>query len=155
MQCSECLGAWCGGGWGVFIALNHQVAVGEGCLSGTVIRGTPNTRKHGWKTSSEQTVKVDKHGSSQGLVCQGTRSHLARARPREGTVVLGGFTPRPRASTGSRRTLGSPEAKHGQTLSCSDLGQIALPTDRIACAFNAGIAWHLILTRAPQSARSK
>jgi hypothetical protein len=28
----------------------------------------------------------------------------------------------------------------GQTLSCSNLGQIALPTDRIACAFNAGIA---------------
>jgi hypothetical protein len=25
-------------------------------------------------------------------------------------------------------------------LSCSDLGRIALPTDRIACAFNAEIA---------------
>jgi hypothetical protein len=44
------------------------------------------------------------------------------------------------ASSGSGRTLGSPEAKLGQTLSCSDFGQIALPTDRIACAFNAGIA---------------
>jgi hypothetical protein len=109
-------------------------------LSGTVIRGTPNTPKHDWKTSSEQTVKADKHGSSQGLVCQGTRSHLARAQPRAGTVVPSGFTPRPRASTGSGRTLGSPEAKLGQTLSCSDLGQIVLPTDRIACAFNAGIA---------------
>jgi hypothetical protein len=31
-------------------------------------------------------------------------------------------------------------AQLGQTLSCSDLGQIALPADRIACAFNAGIA---------------
>jgi hypothetical protein len=31
MQCLECLDAWCGGGWGAFIALNHQVAVGEGC----------------------------------------------------------------------------------------------------------------------------
>jgi hypothetical protein len=31
MQCSEYLDAWCGGGWGVFIALNHQMAVGEGC----------------------------------------------------------------------------------------------------------------------------
>ena len=41
-------------------------------LSGTVIRGTPNTPKHGWKTSSEQIVETDKHGSSQGLVCQGT-----------------------------------------------------------------------------------
>jgi hypothetical protein len=48
--------------------------------------------------------------------------------------------PRPKASSGSGRTLGSPEAQLGQTLSCSDLGQIALPTDRIACAFNAGIA---------------
>jgi hypothetical protein len=48
--------------------------------------------------------------------------------------------PRPRASTGSGRTLGSSEVKLGQTLSCSDLSQIALLTDRIACAFNAGIA---------------
>jgi hypothetical protein len=79
----------------------------------------------------------------------------AQPRPRSGTVVPGRFTPRPRASSGSERTLGSPEAQLGQTLSCSDLGQIALPTDRIACAFNAGIAWHLILTRVPQSARSK
>jgi hypothetical protein len=46
--------------------------------------------------------------------------------------------PRPRASSGSGRTLGSPEARLGQTLSCSDLDQIVLPTDRIACAFNAG-----------------
>jgi hypothetical protein len=48
--------------------------------------------------------------------------------------------PRPRVPSVSRRTLGSPEAQLGQTLSCSDLGRIALPTDRIACAFNAGIA---------------
>jgi hypothetical protein len=112
----------------------------RGLLLGTIIRDTPNTPKHGWKTSSEQTIKTDKRGSSQGLVYQGTRSRLARAWPRAGTVVPGGFTPRPRASTGSGRTLGSPEAKLGQTLSSSDLGQIALPTDRIACAFNAGIA---------------
>jgi hypothetical protein len=64
----------------------------------------------------------------------------AQPRPRAGTVVPGGFTPRPRASSGSERTLGSPEAQLGRTLSCSDLGQIALPTDRIACTFNAGIA---------------
>jgi hypothetical protein len=25
-------------------------------MSGTVIRGTPNASKHGWKTSSEQTI---------------------------------------------------------------------------------------------------
>jgi hypothetical protein len=65
---------------------------------------------------------------------------LIRAQPRGGTVVPDGFTPRSRASLGSERTLGSPEAQLGQTLSCSDLGQIALPTDCIACAFNAGIA---------------
>jgi hypothetical protein len=35
--------------------------------------------------------------------------------------------PRPRASSGSGRTPGSPEAKLGQTLSYSNLGQIALP----------------------------
>jgi hypothetical protein len=65
---------------------------------------------------------------------------LIRAQPRARTVVADGFTPRPRASSGSGHTLGSPEAKLGETLSCSDLGQIASPTDRIACAFNAGTA---------------
>jgi hypothetical protein len=107
------------------------------------------------KHLQKQTAKTDKHGSSQGLVYQGTRSRLARAPPRAGTLVPDEFTPRPRTSSGSGRTLGSPEAQLGQTLSCSDLSQIALPTDHTACAFNAGIACHLILTRAPQSARSK
>jgi hypothetical protein len=67
---------------------------------------------------------------------------LIRAQPRSraGTIVPDGFTPSPRASSGSGRTLGSPKAQLGQTLSCSDLGQIAFPTDRIACTFNAGIA---------------
>jgi hypothetical protein len=64
----------------------------------------------------------------------------AQPRPRAGTLVPDRFTPRPRASSGSGCTLGSPKAHLGQTLSCSDLGQNALPTDRIACAFNAGIA---------------
>jgi hypothetical protein len=31
MRSVECLDAWSGGGWGVFIALNHQIAVGTGC----------------------------------------------------------------------------------------------------------------------------
>jgi hypothetical protein len=48
--------------------------------------------------------------------------------------------PRPRVPSVSRCTPVSPEAKLGQTLSYNDLGRIALPTDRIACAFNAGIA---------------
>jgi hypothetical protein len=65
---------------------------------------------------------------------------LIRAQPRAGKVVPAGFTPRPRVPSVSRRTLGSPEAQLGQTLSCSNLGQIALPADRIACTFNAGIA---------------
>jgi hypothetical protein len=39
---------------------------------------------------------------------------LARAQPRAGTVVPDEFTPRPRASTGSGRTLGSLEAQLGQ-----------------------------------------
>jgi hypothetical protein len=63
--------------------------------------------------------------------------NLIRAQPRVGTVVPDGFTPRPRVPSVSRHTLGSPEAQLEQTLSCSDLGQIALPADRIACAFNA------------------
>jgi hypothetical protein len=65
---------------------------------------------------------------------------LIRAQPRAGTVVPDEFMPRPRASPGSGRTPGSPEAQLEQTLSCSDLDQIASPADRIACAFNAGIA---------------
>jgi hypothetical protein len=70
-----------------------------------------------------------------------TEGHdLIRAQPRAGTVVPDGFTPCPRVPSVGRRTLGSPEAQPGQTLSCSDLGQIALQADRIACAFNAGIA---------------
>jgi hypothetical protein len=112
----------------------------RGLLSGTVIRGTPTLLNMAGKHLQNKPQKTDKHGSSQGLVYQGTQSRLARARPRAGAVVPDRFTPRSRASSGSGRTLGSPEAQLGQTLSCSDLGQIALPTDRIACAFNAGIA---------------
>jgi hypothetical protein len=45
-----------------------------------------------------------------------------------------------KASSSNGCTPGSLEAKLKQTLSYSNLGQIALPTDRIACAFNVGIA---------------
>jgi hypothetical protein len=65
---------------------------------------------------------------------------LIRAQPWARTVVPGGFTPRPRVPSVSRRTPVSPEAKLEQTLSYSNLGRIALPTDRIACTFNARIA---------------
>jgi hypothetical protein len=45
---------------------------------------------------------------------QGTRSRLARAQPRAGTVDPDEFTPRPRASLSNGHTLGSPEAQLGQ-----------------------------------------
>jgi hypothetical protein len=82
-------------------------------LSGTIIRGTPSTPKYGWRTSLKQTIRTSKHGSSQGLVYQGTRSRLTRALPWARTVVLYGFTARPRVPSGSGRTPGSPEAKLG------------------------------------------
>jgi hypothetical protein len=71
---------------------------------------------------------------------RGTRTRLARAQPRAGTVVPDEVTSRPRASSGSGRTLGTPEAQLEQASSRSNLGQIASPIDRIACAFNARIA---------------
>jgi hypothetical protein len=76
----------------------------------------------------------------RALSIEGRDLIRAQPRPRAGTVVPDRFTPRPRASSGSERTLGSPEAQLGRTLSYNDLGQIALPANRIACAFNAGIA---------------
>jgi hypothetical protein len=86
---------------------------------------------------------------------QGTRSCLARAQPWAGTAVPDEVTCRPRTSSGSGRTLGTPEAQLGQASSRSNLGQIASPTDRIAGAFNVRITWHLILTHVPQLSRSK
>jgi hypothetical protein len=52
-------------------------------------------------------------------------------------VVLDEFTSRPRVSSGSERIHGSAK---GKPYRASDLGQIALPADRIACTFNAEIA---------------
>jgi hypothetical protein len=86
---------------------------------------------------------------------QGTRSRLARAQPRAGTVDQGRFTSRPRVSSNNGCTFDSPEAQLGQASRRSNLGQIATPTDRISRAFNARIAWHLILTHTPQSTRPK
>jgi hypothetical protein len=71
---------------------------------------------------------------------QGAQYRLARAQPRAGTVAPDEVTSRPRASSGSGRTLGTPEAPLEQASSRSNLGQIASPTDRIAGAFNARIA---------------
>jgi hypothetical protein len=71
---------------------------------------------------------------------QEARSRLARAQPQAGTVVPDEVTFRPRASSGSGRTLDTREAQLEQASSRSNLGQIASPTDRIAGAFNARIA---------------
>jgi hypothetical protein len=70
---------------------------------------------------------------------QGTQSRLARAQPQVRTTDLGGFTSRPRVSSSNGHTFDSPEAQLGQASWRSNLGQIALPTDRIAGAFNARI----------------
>jgi hypothetical protein len=71
---------------------------------------------------------------------QEKRSRLARAQPRAGAEVPDEVTSRPRASSDSGHTLGTPEAQLRQASSRSNLGQIASPTDRIAGAFNARIA---------------
>jgi hypothetical protein len=71
---------------------------------------------------------------------QGTRSRLARAPPRAGTIDQGRFTPRLRVFSSNGRTFDSPEAQLGQVSRRSNLGQIAMPTDRIEGAFNARIA---------------
>jgi hypothetical protein len=100
----------------------------RGLLSGTIIRGTPNAPKHGWKTSLKANCKGwQERLKVKSFIYQGTRSCLARAQPQARTVVPNGFAPRPWVPSSSGRTPGSPEAKLGQTLSCSNLDQIALP----------------------------
>jgi hypothetical protein len=70
---------------------------------------------------------------------QGTRSRLARAQPWAKTADPGGFASRPRVPSSNGHTFDSPEAQLGQASWRSNLGQIALPADRIVGAFNAGI----------------
>jgi hypothetical protein len=70
---------------------------------------------------------------------QGKRSRLARAQPQAKAPDPGGFTSRPRVPSNNRRTFDSPEAQLRQASRRSNLGQIAMPTDRIAGAFNARI----------------
>jgi hypothetical protein len=122
-------------------------------LSGTIIRGTPKTPNLSWEPPSTQSCK-----GLMGAIkvkaqsTQGTRSRLARAQPRAKAADPRGFTYRPRAPSSNGHTFGSPEAQSSQR---SNLGQIAMPTDRIAGAFNARIASQLILTRALQSTEPK
>jgi hypothetical protein len=58
-------------------------------VSGTIIRGTPNTPKHGWKTSLKQTVKTGKHSSK-------LKPHLPR----------GAISSRPSPASGKNSSLG-------------------------------------------------
>jgi hypothetical protein len=46
MQCSECLGAWCCGGWGVFIALNHQMPLGKAAVDGRTRQSSAPPDRH-------------------------------------------------------------------------------------------------------------
>jgi hypothetical protein len=99
----------------------------RGLLSGTVIRGTPNTPKHGWNTSSKQIVKTGKRGSKL-KPRQPKDAISSRPSPASGKNSSPGWIhASPRTSSGSGRTPGSPEAKLGQTLSYSNLDQITLP----------------------------
>jgi hypothetical protein len=107
-------------------------------VSGTVIRGTPNTPKHGWKTSSKQTVKTGKHSSK-----------LKPHRPRDAT------SSRPSPASGKNGSPGRvhaspedllrqwahPRLARGQARANFVVQQPRpnrLITDRIACTFNAG-----------------
>jgi hypothetical protein len=112
----------------------------QGLLSGTIIRGTPNTPKHGCNHHQYKLQRLMGVVQVKASSTQVARSRLARAQPRAGIVTLDEVTSRPRASSGSGRTLGTPEAQLEQASSRSNLGQIASPTDRIAGAFNARIA---------------
>jgi hypothetical protein len=109
-------------------------------LSGTVIRGTPTLLNTAGNHHQHELQRLMGAILVKASSIQGTRSCLARAQPRAGTVVPGEVTSRSRASSGNGHTLGTPEAQLEQASSRSNLGQIASPTDRIACAFNARIA---------------
>jgi hypothetical protein len=109
-------------------------------LSGTVIRGTPTLLNTAGNHHQHKLQRLMGTIQVKASSTQGTRSRLARAQPRVGTVVPDEVTSRPRASSGSGRTLGTLEAQLELASSKSNLGQIASPTDRITDAFNARIA---------------
>jgi hypothetical protein len=109
-------------------------------LSGTIIRGTPKSPKSQLVNPISTKLRRPDGGDSGQGSAQGTRSRLVRARPRAKTADPGGFTSCPRTPSSNGRTFGSPEAQLGQASRRSNLGQIAMPTDRIAGAFNARVA---------------
>jgi hypothetical protein len=109
-------------------------------LSGTVIREPPTLLYTAGNHHQHKLQRLIGTIQVKTSSTQGKRSRLARAQPRAGTEVPDEVTSRPRASSGSGHTLGTPEAQLGQASARSNLGQIASPTDRVAGAFNARIA---------------
>jgi hypothetical protein len=105
-------------------------------LSGTVIRGTPTLLHTVGNHHQHKLQRLMGTIQINASSTQGARSRLARAQPRAGTVVPDEVTSRPRASSGSGRTFGTPEAQLEQASSRSNLSQIASPTDHIAGTFN-------------------
>jgi hypothetical protein len=108
-------------------------------MSGTIIRGTPNTLKHGWKTSSKQTVKTGKHNSK-------LKPHLPRDAISSRPSPTSGKNSSPRrihvSPEGLLRQWAHPRLARGHARANFLVQQPRpnrLTTDRIACTFNAGI----------------
>jgi hypothetical protein len=110
----------------------------QGLLSGTIIRSTSNTPKHGWKTSSKQTVKAGKHSSK-------LKPHLPRDAISSRPSPTSGKNSSPgrihASPEGLHRQWAHPRLARGQARANFVVQQPRpnrLTTDRIACAFNAG-----------------
>jgi hypothetical protein len=84
----------------------------RGLLSGTIIRGTPTLLNSAGNHHQCKLQRLMGAIQVKASSAQGTRSRLARAQPRAGTVVPGEFTPRPRASaaTGAPSTRPKPSS---------------------------------------------
>jgi hypothetical protein len=111
----------------------------QGLLPGTVIRGTPNTPKHVWKTSSKQTVKTGKYSSK-------LKPHLPRDAISSRPGPASGKNSSPgrihALPEGLLREWAHPRLARGQARANFVVQQPwpnRLTTDRIACAFIAGI----------------
>jgi hypothetical protein len=124
-------------------------------MSGTIIRGTPSTPKHGWRTSLKQTIKAGKHGSKlrPHLPRDAIPSHPSPASGKNGSSVRIHGSPEGPLRQWVHTRLARGKARTNFVVWRTRPNRLA--TDRITCAFNAGITWHLILTHAPQLARSK
>ena len=86
----------------------------RGLLSSTIIRVPPTLLNSAGNHHQHKLQRLMGAIQVKAPSTQGTRSRLARAQPRAGTVVPGEFTPRSRASSSNGRTLDSPEAQLGQ-----------------------------------------